>query len=66
MNGFHVWDLNDDVQRYKNYIGRCVGSTPFHLAEYLLAEAQAEDGVTRFLYMRKRECLRWFQKWSEG
>lgn len=51
MNGFHVWDLNDDVQRYKNYIGRCVGITPFHLAEYLLAEAQAEDGVTKiFLY----------------
>lgn len=51
MNGFHVWDLDDDVQKYKNYIRQCVEITPFHLAEYLIAEAYAEDGVTKiFLY----------------
>lgn len=51
MNGFHVWDLDDDVQKYKNYIGQCVKITPFHMAEYLIAEEYAEDGITKiFLY----------------
>lgn len=45
--GFHVWNLRDDFQQYDQYIIRCVNVTPFHLTEYLLAEAWAENGDTK-------------------
>lgn len=51
MNGFYVWDLQDDIERYNAYTKKCMEITPFHLTEYLLAEAQAEEGVIKiFLY----------------
>lgn len=51
MNGFYVWDLKDNISRYDYYIKECINITPYHLTEYLLAEAQAEDGITKvFLY----------------
>lgn len=51
MNGFQVWSLQDNIQKYDYYIKRCMDITPFHLLEYLLAESQAESGMTMiFLY----------------
>ncbi len=51
MSGFQVWDLKDNIQEYDSCVDKCVDVTPFHQSEYLLAEAQAEDGVTKiFVY----------------
>lgn len=51
MTEFLVWILEDDIERYNYYLEKCENISPFHLTEYLLAEAQAEDGITKiFLY----------------
>lgn len=50
MNEFRVWNLQDNVRQYEVYIEKCVNATPFHSAEYLLAEEQAEDGITRIFF----------------
>lgn len=47
MKGFFVWDLQDDVEKYEFHIKKCLHVTPFHSTEYLLAEMQAEDGITK-------------------
>lgn len=56
MEQFIVWRLQDDIPRYNTYIQECIDTTPYHLTEYLLAEAQAEEGVTKvFLYEENGE-----------
>lgn len=51
-----MWRLQEDTPRYNTYIQECIDITPYHLAEYLLAEAQAEDGDTKiFLYEENGE-----------
>ena len=47
MSEFMVWNLSDNIKKYNNYREQCVNTTPYHLTEYLLAEAQAEDGITK-------------------
>ncbi len=47
MFGFIVWNLHNDIEKYNNYTNQCVDTTPYHLAEYLLAEAMAENGITK-------------------
>ncbi len=43
MSEFTVWNLKDDPYKYNHYIERCFNRTPYHLAEYLLAEEEAEE-----------------------
>lgn len=51
MAHFEVWNLEDDKGKYAHYLGKCIHVTPYHLTEYLIAEAKAETGVTKiFLY----------------
>lgn len=51
MGEFAVWNLEDDTSRYDQYLKRCIDISPYHLTEYLLAEIQAEEGITKiFLY----------------
>lgn len=47
MAEFIVWNLQEDVQKYKKYVENCINKTPYHLTEYLLAEEKAEDGYTK-------------------
>ncbi len=47
MKGFFVWDLRNETEKYECYIKKCLDITPYHLAEYLMAEMQAEDGITK-------------------
>ncbi len=55
MSGFYVWNLQNDISRYDRYIKRCINITPFHLTEYLLAEAQAENGITQIFCYEEDE-----------
>lgn len=56
MNGFYVWNLQEDILKYEYYIKKCNNITPFHLSEYLLAEMRAESGVTKvFCYEEDEE-----------
>lgn len=50
MSKFSVWSLEDDIGRYDCCLEKCEDISPFHLTEYLLAEAQAEDGVTKIFF----------------
>ncbi len=50
MKNFEVWNLADDRQRYNKCLEKCNPRTVFHLTEYLLAEAEAENGITVVFY----------------
>lgn len=57
MNQFQVWNLHDNDRKYDDYIKKCVNVTPFHLTEYLLAEAKAEDGITKVFVYQEGEMF---------
>lgn len=56
MSNFEVWNLNENVSKYEEYIKKCFTYTPYHLSEFLLAEEMAEDGIIKvFLYEEENQ-----------